>query len=394
MQQPSQGSAPPAAAEDFACPRDRHLFGPGKKRILSLDGGGVRGAVTIGFLERVESVLADIHGREVRLSEYFDLIGGTSTGAIIAAGLASGFTAAEIHAFYQELAPKVFKTSPFHLPGWHANFNAVALHEELDRIFNGCTLGSDRLKTGLCMVLKRLDTGSCWIVMNNPRSAFWETPTDNSFVGNAYLLLPDVVRASTAAPFYFDPQTIEIVKGMEPGLFLDGGLTPHNNPSLALFLTAVLPPYNLRWKTGADDLFVLSIGTGSYRPKLTTREAQRSPALLLAINALAAQISDNQELTLTLMSWMGDSTLPWPINSELGDLKGAAPPFGNLFRYHRCDIKLEQDWLAQHLGLTLAQDDILSLRQMENANNIPLLYSYGCEAARRQISHAMFEKLS
>jgi uncharacterized protein len=375
-----------------SCPRDRHLFDPGRKRILSLDGGGVRGAISIAFLERLEQVLSDVEGKTVRLCEWFDLIGGTSTGAIIATALASGYSAKEIHSFYQALAPKVFRSSTFHIPGWHANFDGAALHAELNRVFGGRELGSEKLETGLCMILKRLDTGSCWIVMNNPRSAFWETPADNAFVGNRYLSLPDVVRASTAAPFYFDPQTIEIVKGMEPGLFLDGGLTPHNNPSLALLLVALLPPYRLNWKTGPQDLFILSIGTGSYRPKLTTREAQRSPSLLLAINALAAQISDNQELTLTLMSWMGQATLQWPINSEVGDLHDATPPFGKLFRYHRCDIKLEVEWLAQNAGTRLPNDQVMSLRQMENPDNVALLYELGRVAAQTQITHKMFEK--
>lgn len=376
----------------FSCSRDRHLFGPGPKRILSLDGGGVRGAMSIAFLERLELVLKEVEGRDVRLCDYFDLIGGTSTGAIIAAGLASGFSAAEIRDFYQALAPRVFRSSLFHLPGWHANFDGEALHLELQRIFGGCTLGSDRLETGLCMILKRLDTGSCWIVTNNPRSVFWETPPDNSFVGNSYLSLPDIIRASTAAPFYFDPQTIEIVKGMEPGLFLDGGLTPHNNPSLALLLTAVLPPYHLEWKTGEDDLFILSIGTGSYRPKLTTREAKRAPAILLAINALAAQISDNQDLTLTLMSWLGRSSLQWPVNSELGDLSNVTRPFESLFRYHRCDMQLEQKWLFDNIGVALSDEEVARLRLMEAPENIPLLYQYGKVAAERQITHALFER--
>jgi len=82
------------------CSRDRHLFGPGKKRILALDGGGVRGALSIAFLERLEKILTEIEGRPVRLCDWFDLIGGTSTGAIIAAGLASGYSANQMHNFY------------------------------------------------------------------------------------------------------------------------------------------------------------------------------------------------------------------------------------------------------------------------------------------------------
>ena len=68
--------------------RDRHLFAPGRKRILALDGGGVRGVVALAFLKEIERALAAQAGRPVRLCDHFDLIGGTSTGAIIAAGLA------------------------------------------------------------------------------------------------------------------------------------------------------------------------------------------------------------------------------------------------------------------------------------------------------------------
>src|SRR5215471_1531222 len=89
--------------------RDRHLFGPGPKRILSLDGGGVRGAISIGFLERLEKTIAEIEGRPTLLCDWFDLIGGTSTGAIIAAALALGFSATDIRKFYHDLAQRVFR---------------------------------------------------------------------------------------------------------------------------------------------------------------------------------------------------------------------------------------------------------------------------------------------
>ena len=60
------------------------LTAPGPKRMLALDGGGIRGALTLGFLERMEGILRRRHLKpDLRLSDYFDLIGGTSTGAII-----------------------------------------------------------------------------------------------------------------------------------------------------------------------------------------------------------------------------------------------------------------------------------------------------------------------
>ena len=66
-------------AEPDHSSRDRHLFGPGPKRILSLDGGGVRGVIALAFLERIETVLTAGTGAAVRLSDHFDLIGGTSS---------------------------------------------------------------------------------------------------------------------------------------------------------------------------------------------------------------------------------------------------------------------------------------------------------------------------
>jgi hypothetical protein len=78
--------------------RDEHLFLPGPKRILALDGGGVRGILTLGFLKEIERILAERHGNDphFRLCDYFDLIAGTSTGSIIAASLAQGKTVAEV----------------------------------------------------------------------------------------------------------------------------------------------------------------------------------------------------------------------------------------------------------------------------------------------------------
>ena len=98
-----------ATAASFDTSRDRHLFGPGPKRLLSLDGGGVRGALTVAILERIEKLLSEHHGRQVRLGDHFDLVGGTSTGAIIAGALALGYRTAQVKDFYLRLAPFAFK---------------------------------------------------------------------------------------------------------------------------------------------------------------------------------------------------------------------------------------------------------------------------------------------
>src|ERR1700733_1173 len=166
--------------------RDRHLFAPGPKRILSLDGGGVRGAISIGFLERLEKVIEEIEGEPTLLCDWFDMIGVTSTGAIIAGALALGYRAAEVRKFYELLGPRVFRRSLWRIQGLISKFDRLKLIAELDAIVGTRKLDTDDLRTGFCMVAKRLDTGSCWVIANNPKSRFWDTPANASFVGNRH----------------------------------------------------------------------------------------------------------------------------------------------------------------------------------------------------------------
>ncbi len=368
--------------------RDAHLFGPGHKRILSLDGGGVRGAATIAFLERLENEISEIEGRPTLLAEWFDLIGGTSTGAIIAAALSLGYRASDLNDFYRQLAPRIFKRSYFRLLGWQAKFDSKNLMKELSSVIGDRKLDSEDVMTGLCVLLKRMDTGSAWIVMNNPRSAFWETPADNAFVGNRHLPIANLVRASTAAPSFFDPELIEIAAGQPPGLFIDGGLTPHNNPALVLLMVALLPAYGLNWKLGVDDLTIVSVGTGSFRTTMNPLEAARLSAIGLAVRSLAAMISESQQLVLTLMTYLGQSPVPWPINSEIGDLGQVVAQTGNLFRFLRYDLRLEEKWLKDSLGETVPAAVVNRLRQMDNPENMPRLYELGLKAAAQQIKRA------
>ncbi|MGA2794832.1 MAG: patatin-like phospholipase family protein [Roseiarcus sp.] len=365
--------------------RDRHLFVPGAKRILAIDGGGVRGVVALAFLERIERVLETQSGRPVRLCDYFDLIGGTSTGAIIATGLALGHKVAQIRDFYFGLGPRVFKRPLLRLPGWHAKFDARALARELSAIIGPRKLDSTDLQTGLGIMLKRIDTGSAWILTNSPRSVFWETPDDRSFSGNRHYSLVNVVRASTAAPHYFDPQEIEIVEGEPPGLFVDGGLTPHNNPSLALLLAAILPSHGLAWPTGPGNLTIVSIGAGAFRDRLNSQALRRSASAALALRAMIQQINDSQELVLTLMSWFGECATSWPINAEIGDLAVIAPPMGALFRFLHYDLMLESEWLRQSLGAAVSERTLKQLRRIDDPHAMTLLEELAKGAAQGQV---------
>jgi hypothetical protein len=372
--------------------RDRHLFGPGHKRILSLDGGGVRGAITLAYLERMEKLIEEIEGKPVLLGDWFDLIGGTSTGAIIGTGLALGYRAADLCDFYRALGPRVFQRSMWRLRGLRARFDSRRLTEELRSIIGARALDSEDLRTGLCIVTKRLDTGSTWIVMNNPRSRYWESPEDGSFIGNRYFPLVNVVRASTAAPNYFDPEPIQIIEGTQPGLFVDGGVSPHNSPALHLFMVAALPPYGLCWPLGAENISVISVGTGSFRHRIQLDELPLLRTLGIALHALTAQVSDAQQLVDMLMSWLGNSPMSWPINSELGDLGRVSPPFDQpLFNFLRYDVKLETDWLARELGVSVDGRTVSAYRRLDAPENIPAIYELGVRAAERQVRREHLE---
>ena len=373
------------AAVQYEASRDRHLFGPGPKRILSLDGGGVRGAITVAFLERIEAVLSEREGRDIRLCDYFDLIGGTSTGAVIAGALALGYSIAEVKDFYLRLAPRVFRKSFWRIALWQAKFDSHALQAEIEAVVGTRNLDTLDLLTGLCVVTKRMDTGSPWIVANNPRTRFWDTPADGSFIGNRHFRLSNLVRASTAAPSFFDPELLQIVEGKLQGLFVDGAVTPHNNPALALFLMTTLKPFGLCWPSGPDRLLIASIGTGNFRSPLAAADLSRIRAIGLAIGSLRTLIHDDQDLVLTLMQWMGECLTPWPINAEIGSLADDAPPGGQMFRFLRYDVRLEAPWLKEVLGLDVSPTDIVRLHRLDDPDMVPMLYEIGSRAAALQV---------
>ena len=195
--------------------RDEHLSKDNiPKRILALDGGGLRGILSLGILQKIEDILRERHGGgdDFRLSHYFDLIAGTSTGAIIAAILAMGWTVEDIRKKYMKLGERVFKPSFLRQGFFRAKYDDSKLKKELKKVYgHDTTLGGPELETGLLIVTKRLDTGSPWPVSNNPQGQYFESRSDG-MIGNGEYPLWQVVRSSTAAPAYFDPESITIVK--------------------------------------------------------------------------------------------------------------------------------------------------------------------------------------
>ena len=209
--------------------KQQHLDGTnGPKRILALDGGGIRGILTLEYLEVMESEFRRrFNNPDFLLCDYFDLIGGTSTGSIIAAGLACGMTVEQLKKLYTGIGTDVFQAEFWRLGLLAPKFKSGPLQEALDaQLGADTTLDSDRIRTGLMIMTKRLDTGSPWPLHNHPAARYAGQ--------DGKLQLTKVVRASTAAPTYFEPQDINISSregNIVDGAFVDGGVSPFNDPS-------------------------------------------------------------------------------------------------------------------------------------------------------------------
>ena len=342
-----------------------HLAPGPAKRVLALDGGGTLGVIEIAFLEKIETLLRERYrDPNFRLCDYFDLIGGTSTGAIIATALALGMSVAEVKNLYFDFGPAVFRTPWLPIPWIKPRFHARGLANKLRGILEDRHLGSNDLKTGLAIVAKRIDTGSCWVLTNHPAAKFWEDPAADEktgkppFIGNKGYRLRDLLRASTAAPFYFSPKKLRIVEGEPEGLFVDGGVSAYNNPSLLLLMIAGIKGYGFKWPLGRDKLMMISIGAGWSRPAIPLAKGLRMPAAELAVKTLHSVIWDAHVKTLTMMQWLSESRKPWLINSEIGTLKDelivACMPGGREFlSFQRYDIAFDPGWLKEEIGVEM-----------------------------------------
>jgi hypothetical protein len=310
------------------------------RRILALDGGGVRGIFTLQILARIEALLREDTGRpELRLADVFDLFAGTSTGAIIATCLSWGMTVAEIERMYLDFGPLMFHPEPWYRQ-WRSRYRADTIagmfkdtfrEDDADR--SPALMGSKRLRTTLLTVMRNATTGSPWPVTNHPAALYNDRSRDDC---NLNVPLWKLLRASTAAPMFFPPERIEY--GTRRFLFVDGGITPFNNPALIAVLTATLPQYRIGWPTGREALHVISVGTGTTRAHLPSKLAEKInlidqfdflvPAL---IDAAAVQ----QDLLCRIL---GDCLFGERIDRELGDvatptLLGAAEQKFSYVRY-------------------------------------------------------------
>jgi uncharacterized protein len=374
--------------------RDEHFFGPGPKRILALDGGGLRGVLTLGYLLRIEALLRERHGggADFRLCHYYDLIAGTSTGAIIAAALALGMSVLEVLAKYEALGREVFTKGwvPTFGGNLRPRYDAAKLAEHLQDVFGAArTLGDGDLQTGLLVVTKRLDTGSVWPLGNNPRGRYFKASADDTWISNGDYPLWKVVRASTAAPTFFGPEFITIADepGKRPreGHFVDGGVSPHNNPALQALMYATIDGYRVNWATGAESLLLTSVGTGRAAPG----KASAAVEAKAAIDALLSVMDDTSELVETILQWTSTSPTAREIDREVGTVAGRHLATEPLFTYLRYNVTLTRVEI-EALVPGLPADVVSTLAEMDQPANLDALLTLGQSAAHAQVRPGHF----
>ena len=211
-------------------------------RILSIDGGGICGILPAAALKELESRF--LEGRSIL--PYFDMIAGTSTGGIIALGLAHGLTAAQILKFYMERGNRVFPSGGAVQSCWRrlrrlhrSAYNTSGLESELLNIFGDTAFGESR--TRLCIPSFEGVHGEPWI---------YKTPHHPDYKKDRVERMVKVALATSAAPTYF--------RAMPNNgyLMVDGGIWA-NNPIMNALVDALTC-----YEVDRSQIRILSLGCG------------------------------------------------------------------------------------------------------------------------------------
>ncbi len=262
--------------------------------LLSLDGGGTRGIFSIQVLARMEALLRKEYDRpDLVLADHFNFIGGTSTGAIIAALLSWGATVETVEDFYLDQSRKVFGQKTW-LNRFRFKFHAKELNQLLRSFFSEdgkpALLGTPNLKTLYLCVMRNASTGAPWIISNSPHAMYNQAHLSDN---NLKIPLYQLIRASTAAPVFFQPEEIEA--GGQSWMFLDGAITPYNNPAFIMYLTATLACFGNKWEDGVQKMRIISVGTGRKRVRFAKLHAAQINIGDQLSHALMALIDSNNQ---------------------------------------------------------------------------------------------------
>lgn len=368
------------------------LHSTSPKNMLSIEGGGIRGILELEVLKKIETLLAQGNA-DFRLCDHFDYISGTSTGAIIATGLSLGMSVDDLLAFYVDDGEAMFDKASL-LKRFHRyRYEDENLSGLLKAVFGAdTTLGTDKLKTLLMVVLRNATTDSPWLLSNNPYALY-----NDRNRGDCNLDLPlwQIVRASTAAPTFFPPERMEI--GHQEFLFVDGGVTPYNNPAFMMYQMATMNAYwplldksaepTISWpaKPGANNLTLVSLGSG-FAANENAELAVNDMHLIYNASKIPAALMYAAESQQDLLCRsFGDCVFGHVLERELGHLigdAGAGAVPDKLFRYLRYTPDLSGAGLS---ALGLSDIEPATVQSMDSIDGMGKMREVGRALAERDV---------
>ena len=387
-----------------ATPTLQHrLAKAGPRKLLALDGGGIRGVITLEILAEIERQLQKQLDRDddFVLADYFDYIAGTSTGAIIGTCLALGMRVADVAQFYKDSGPAMFDKVGLIKRFKQGKFSDKKLAAQLQDVIGKktgdpmATFGTEHLRTLLMLVLRNATTDSPWPVSNNP-AAKYNAP--NRPDDNLKIPLWQLIRGSTAAPTYFPPELVKM--GEHEFIFVDGGVTMYNNPAFQLFLMATVEAYNLGWPAGEKELLLVSIGTGT-DPKANANLAPGEMNLIYNASSIPSALmfaaSNEQDF---LCRVFGKCLVGDPLDREVHDmidprnpdkgLPGCSGPCEKMFTYMRYNAELSPVGLKR-LGVGHLNPE--HVQQMDSVDHIAEMEEVG-RAVAKKVNAAHFADFS
>ncbi len=233
---------------------------PGVLKVLSIDGGGIRGIIPA-------TVLAEIESRtQAPIAELFDLIAGTSTGGILALGLVKPsaknktrpqYAASDLTALYEKEGKRIFASSPWRRVVAIGNllderYGADGIESVLEQYFGDVSLSEALTET--LVTSYEIETREPW---------FFARHKARSDPGSDFPMR-FVARATSAAPTYFEPEELKTTR--PHGGLIDGGVYA-NNPAMCAYV-------EMRKLQPDTDVLVASLGTGQYTRPIHYKEAK------------------------------------------------------------------------------------------------------------------------
>ena len=205
--------------------------------ILALDGGGTRGIYTAQLLTKIEQAFG------ISIRTCFDLIAGTSTGAIIAGAAVSDIPMADIVELFETETPYIFRRRWYRIPLFLSKYPSEQLAQVIAKHIPATPLGE--IATPLMITSSEIAKSEVHIFRSN-----YERHNSEIAPTNKEVCLRDAILASCAAPTFFAPKSVD-------NLLLADGCLWANNPS-TIAVTEALSAF----RKEAKEIWMLSIGTG------------------------------------------------------------------------------------------------------------------------------------